>query len=69
MNVTAEPEVFPVRVWFNPVKLWQVTDKLDRSEADALIERVCLLAERGDYAALQQYDFVRIGQYRDIRWS
>ncbi len=69
MNVTVEPEVFPVRVWFNPVKLWRATEKMKPSEADALMERICLLAERKDFAALQQYDFIRVGRYRDIHWS
>lgn len=69
MTANPGPEMFPVRVWFNPVKLWKVTEKMGQAEADELVEHVSLLAEQRDFGALRQYDFVRVGPYRDIRWS
>ncbi len=69
MNITAEPEVFPLRVWFHPAKLWQATEKMSKAEADALIESLSALAECGDFDALKKYDFIRVGVYRDIQGS
>ena len=69
MNIQAQPEVLPIRVWFHPAKLWQATAKMSAAETDALIESLGKLAERGDYAALEKYDFIRIGAYPEIHWS
>jgi hypothetical protein len=67
MNLAQEPS--PTRVWFHPSKLWQATEKMSKAEADAFLENVYALAERRDFAALQHFDFIRVGRYSDIRWS
>lgn len=62
-------ESSPIRVWFHPSKLWQATEKMTKAEVDTFLEGLYVLAERGDFAALERYDFIRIGRYSDIRWS
>ncbi len=57
-----------VRIWFHPPKLWRATQHMKPAEKAAFIDNVYRLAERRDVAALEKYDFIRIGPYRDVRW-
>ena len=64
-----EPAQQKVRVWFHPPKLWAATERMQPAEVEAFMEYLYQLAEKNDVAALQKYDFVRVGAYRDVHWS
>ncbi len=33
------------------------------------MERIVALAERNDFDSLKSYEFIRVGQYREVSWS
>jgi hypothetical protein len=49
-----------------PQRFWAVTRNMDQRQADTLMERVMELAERHDFDALRQFDFVVIDQDRNV---
>ena len=65
----AEPIEQKVRVWFHPAKLWAATERMPPTEVEALMEHLQWLAEKNDVVALRKYDFIRVGEYRDVQWS
>ena len=54
---------YPVRIWFHPAKFWAATKELSRSDADKLLDEVCQLAVKRDFAELAKYDFITVGTY------
>lgn len=51
---------YPVKIWLNPPKFWQVTRSMPPADADRLLDEVMGLAERQDLAALRRYSFVEL---------
>jgi hypothetical protein len=49
-----------------PQRFWAATRNMDQRQADTLMERVMELAERHDFDALRQFDFVVIDQDRNV---
>ena len=54
-----------VRVWFIPQKFWAATQNMKPEQAESLFQKVNDLAERQETDALQQFDFIVVGKYRD----
>ena len=49
------------RIWFNPPKFWAATKRMSKEDADQLMDRVVVMAEKRELEALRQYDFVSVG--------
>ena len=61
-----EPVPDTARVWLIPSKFWRATRHMNREEVGEFMEHIYALAECRDYAALQRYDFIRVGTYREL---
>ena len=53
-----------LRLWLIPQRFWAVTRNMDKRQADSLMEKVMELAEKHDFEALRQFDFVVIDKNR-----
>ena len=51
----------PDRIWFNPPKFWAATKSMSTEDAERLMDRVVVMAEKRELEALRQYDFVSVG--------
>lgn len=49
------------RIWFNPPKFWAATKSMSQEDADQLMARIVVMAERRQLDALRKYDFVSVG--------
>jgi hypothetical protein len=59
----------PIKIWFNPSRLWRATKDLSPVQAEELMDRISTLCECRDFESLKDYDFIRVGQYHEVRWS
>ena len=49
------------RVWLVPQRFWAATRNMKPEQAEDLLQKVSELAERNQMEALQQYDFIIVG--------
>ena len=48
------------RIWFHPPIFWAATKDMPKAQADELLDKVITLAERQDFRALQEFDFISL---------